>query len=220
MNNGIVHIRRPMIVVGGANLGPDDLNIPLIDAPRFVAADGGADHLLAAGIAPEAVIGDFDSLSDAARNAFGAVLQQVDEQDSTDFEKVVTRVDAPFIVAAGFLGGRLDHTFAALNVLARYPEKRILLIGPDDVCFLVRREQAVLEAPLGCRIALLPMGNCVVTTSGLEWNLKAAMMAPGGLISPSNRVADVVASVTVTGPLIVSLERAGLEAALAAVRAE
>ena len=48
--------------VGGAPLENEAIQaiFPIIDT--FIAVDGGADHLLQAGVTPTAVIGDLDSL--------------------------------------------------------------------------------------------------------------------------------------------------------------
>jgi thiamine pyrophosphokinase len=85
----IVHSSDPVALVGGADLGPQDLNILQSYAPSFVGVDGGADHLLAAGIRPAAVIGDLDSISDAARSEYADLLHHVPEQDTVDFEKAL-----------------------------------------------------------------------------------------------------------------------------------
>ncbi len=72
----------------------------LVDA--FVGVDGGADHLLAAGVTPAAVIGDLDSLSDLARATFAEQTYHIAEQETTDFEKALTRIDAARVLAVGF----------------------------------------------------------------------------------------------------------------------
>ena len=56
-------------LVGGAPVTIRTLEEALRHAPRLIAVDGGADAALAAGMIPETVIGDLDSISDAARSA-------------------------------------------------------------------------------------------------------------------------------------------------------
>jgi len=88
--------------------------------------------LLAAGLTPQAVIGDFDSLSMQSREAFSPYLIHIAEQDSTDLEKVLQRIAAPVIIGAGFLGGRVDHSFAAFNVMARLAQVPLILMSKDE----------------------------------------------------------------------------------------
>ena len=85
-----------------------------------VAADSGADWLMAVGRTPDALIGDLDSVSSQTRVAIPADhVHHIAEQDSTDFDKAIRAVAAPMIVGIGFLGGQVDHLLAAMPVLAR-----------------------------------------------------------------------------------------------------
>ena len=59
--------RQPVTLIGGAPLDSDDLSQALALAPVVAAADGGADTALANGLVPQAVWGDFDSISARAR---------------------------------------------------------------------------------------------------------------------------------------------------------
>ncbi|WP_370553460.1 hypothetical protein [Falsirhodobacter sp. alg1] len=104
--------------------------------PILLTADGGADtgdgHW---GFMPERVIGDLDSISGEARSRLADRLVHVAEQESTDFEKALSRIEAPFILATAVAGARIDHGFAVLNTLVRHRGPPCLLIGPDDVVF-------------------------------------------------------------------------------------
>ena len=215
----VVSSSCPIVAVGGADIEPSDLNIFPTQTPLYVAADGGANHLLAAGLRPAAVIGDLDSLSSTARAAFGAILHYVVEQDTTDFEKLLTRVDAPLIVALGFLGGRFDHSFAVFNVLARFPSRRVLLVGQEDFCFLARQGTSRIALPDGCRVALIPLGPARVSTEGLRWDLSDAPLSLTDQISTSN-MANGPVSFDIKGPVLLVVGREGLAAGLDAVRGQ
>lgn len=214
----IVATKNSIVLVGGAALEPEDLNISPRISPIFVAVDGGADHLLAASLMPEAVIGDLDSLSDAARDQFADRLHRVAEQDTTDFEKALSRVQAPVIIALGFMGGRLDHQMAVLNVVMRHRDKAIVLVGPDDVVF-VAPSKTVLWVPSGTRIALLPLGDARVETHGLKWDLMDAALHVAGAISSSNETLADQVTIHAMGQLLITLPKAHLTDAIAAVRA-
>ena len=205
MNELIVHSSDPVVLVGGAELGPQDINIFQTRNAIFVGVDGGADHLWAAGIVPQAVIGDLDSLSDAARSAFSKLLYKVSEQDTVDFEKALTRVDAPIVYAIGFWGGRVDHSLAVLNVLARHADRVVILVGPSDASRVIADKSVTYALPVGTRLSLMPMGACNVTTTGLEWDLAAAQLAPDAAGSPSNAVAAPRVQVQTDGPLLVTV---------------
>ena len=159
----------------------------LTHAPRLVAADGGADVILAAGLRPARVVGDMDSLSDAARTAFADVLDPIAEQDSTDFAKALRSSEAPYVIAVGFIGARVDHFLACLTELARREESApCVLLGEEDcVCLLPAR--ARLTLPVGCRVSLWPLGPATARSTGLEWPLDGLDFAPTVRVGTSNR---------------------------------
>ena len=78
---GTVAYNEPVTLIGGAQSGNDEISTAIRLAPRIVAADGGAAHVIAAGYRPERVIGDLDSLSDDLRVSLADVVEQVSEQE-------------------------------------------------------------------------------------------------------------------------------------------
>ncbi|MFO0514127.1 MAG: thiamine pyrophosphokinase, partial [Rhodobacterales bacterium] len=116
MNMCIVDSPDGVTLVGGGPVQGRMLGIALRRAPVLVAADGGADRALAAGHLPVAVIGDFDSLSSLGRNRIPADRQHmIAEQETTDFDKALRSIAAPFVLALGFAGARIDHGLAVFN---------------------------------------------------------------------------------------------------------
>ena len=102
--------RQPVTLIGGGPVPRADLDAALRLAPVIAAADRGADIALGFGLMPGAVWGDLDSISEAARKAIPRErLHLVAEQESTDFEKCLARIQAPLVLAIGFSGGRQDH---------------------------------------------------------------------------------------------------------------
>lgn len=175
----------PVTLAGGGKLRARDLKDCLARAPRLVAADGGADAVLAHGCRPEAVIGDMDSISNDGRAALSAALYPVSDQDSTDFEKCLTRISAPLVLAAGFTGRRMDHTLAVMNALARHPARRCVLVGKTDVITLAPPALA-LPLAAGTRVSLFPLAPVRGQSDGLEWSLDGIDFAPSGQIGTSN----------------------------------
>lgn len=201
-------------LIGGGAVTPEDMSQALAVAPVLVAADGGADAALKLGQRPTAVIGDFDSLSQKARAILPPeTLHHVAEQDSTDFQKCLSRIDAPFVIAIGFSGLRLDHTLAALNVMTRFPARRVILIAAEDIIFLCP-PRLCLDLPPGSRLSLFPMGSSRGTSQGLEWPIDGLEFAPDGRSGTSNRVTGPV-QLTMQGRMLVLLPRDMLGAALA-----
>jgi thiamine pyrophosphokinase len=195
----IVRENEAITLIGGAQVARADLDAAIRLAPMVVAADGGADTALAAGIAPRAVIGDFDSISAAARARLPAdILHFIDDQDTTDFEKCLTHIEAPLIIGLGFTGDRLDHQMAACNALVRHAERRCVLLGAHDLTFLCPPVLNLSLAP-GCRVSLFPMGAVEGVSDGLEWPIGGINFAPDGRIGSSNRTVGPL-NLSVTAP--------------------
>ncbi|MBY0135393.1 thiamine diphosphokinase [Paracoccus yeei] len=205
----ILRSRQPVTLIGGGPLGPDDLAQALALAPTVAAADGGADQALARGLTPAAVWGDFDSLSEAARAAIPAEnLHRIAEQDSTDFEKCLSRIDAPLVIGLGFSGARQDHFLAALSTLARRLGPPCILLAGDDAIALAPSEIA-LDLPPGTRVSLFPMGPARGRSQGLEWPIDGLDLAPDGRVGTSNRATGPL-RLAIEGPMLLILPRAHL----------
>ena len=182
----IVHIAQGVTILGGGTVLRPALEIARAHAPFVVAADGGAATALRLGVRPEVVIGDMDSLDDASRRTLKARLYPIAEQDSTDFEKCLSRIDAPFLIALGMTGSRADHSMAALNVLARHPGRRLFLISGEDAIFLAPQELE-LALPVGTRLSLFPLAPVTGKSEGLHWPIAGLSFSPLGRIGTSNR---------------------------------
>ncbi|TCP62902.1 thiamine pyrophosphokinase [Rhodovulum bhavnagarense] len=206
-------------IIGGGTVSAPLLSEALRFAPMLVAADGGADTILAHGHMPRAVVGDFDSISDRARVAIPADRQhRVAEQESTDFEKTLRAISAPLILGLGFLGPRIDHQLAALNTLVRYPQKRCILLGPDDLCFACPADLR-LDLPIGTRLSLFPMTETTGVSAGLRWPIEGLTFAPDRRVGTSNRVTGPV-RLCMDGPgMVVILPHDQLHAAITGLMA-
>jgi len=212
----IVSNDRPVCFVGGASIAENAISAVFSHVTAFIGVDRGADHLLAASVTPAAVIGDLDSLSAQARATFGPQLCYVAEQSTTDFEKALTRVKAPMVLALGFTGGRLDHTLSVLNVMARYVDRAIILVDEEDVSFVARLGHTTFEVEKGARVSIMPLAAATVTVSGLEWPFTDQQMALAGFTSPSNAAIGGTVSIQTEGPVLVTLPRAHLPTAMQA----
>lgn len=103
-------------IVGAGECG--GLNFSKTTGDLVIAADGGLTYLEREGIAPDLVLGDFDSLE--GDRPSGNVLTYPSEKDETDmFLAVRYAVEHGFqrIEIYGGLGGRLDHTLANIQTI-------------------------------------------------------------------------------------------------------
>ncbi|MCI5111771.1 MAG: thiamine diphosphokinase [Marivita sp.] len=222
MNDPIVFAQEPVLLVGGAHGDNAQLLALLDEGGPVVAADSGADWLRAVGRVPDALIGDLDSVSPATRAAIPPdAVHLISEQDSTDFDKAIRSIAAPLILGIGFLGGQVDHLLAAMTVLARYPDRAIVLVGERDVVAHLP-PRITLPLAAGTRVSLYPMRTVIGTSTGLHWPIDGLALSPHGRVGTSNR-ADGPVSLRVQSPgLLIILpvsERSVLQQALVAADA-
>ncbi len=186
MKNHIIHDSSPIILVGGGELAWGDLDLALQWGQSIVAADGGANAILDAGYIPNTVIGDFDSIDSSRLESIPSNrLFKVDEQETTDFEKCLMRIESPLIIGVGFSGYRLDHELATLSALAKYPDRRCILIGTHMVTFLAP-QQMTLDLQQGDIVSLYPLGSVRGTSTGLTYPIENIEFSPLSQIGTSN----------------------------------
>lgn len=195
----IVNSLETVTLFGGAQFDKATADRALALGPCIVAADGGADAALAHGVVPEAVIGDFDSISEATRAALPqSALHPITEQDSTDFDKCLRNISAPLVIGIGFSGDRLDHQLACYNTLVRHPSQRCLLLGREELVFLAP-PSCLLPLDAGTTVSLFPMGAVEGHSDGLEWEIGGLNFAPDGKVGTSNRAKGPV-QLSITSP--------------------
>lgn len=185
-----------------------------------IGADSGADRLLAAGVMPDAVIGDFNSISEAARAAIPPQrLHPAPSQDRSDFDKALQAIVAPLILAVGFTGARIDHGLAVMNALVRMPDRRCIVIGPKDIAFAAPPRLSLTMRP-GDPLSLFPLARVAAESEGLFWPLHGLDFAPWGMIGTSNLVTGARVRLDFDQPgMLVILPRARLDPAIRALLA-
>jgi thiamine pyrophosphokinase len=171
--------------------------------------DGGGSVCLEAGVLPDVVLGDFDSLpaEDLMRlRALGATIQQFPaDKDASDLELAVAEVrgrGAATITLTAAASGRVDHTLAVFGVMAAAADLRAHLVEPDlDVWALASagRRSLELTGP-GATITLSAFGGpAVVSARGVVWELDGVTLEPESSLGLSNRIdADGRAHVSVS----------------------
>ncbi len=173
---------------------------------EVIAADGGANTARLVGIRPDIIIGDLDSVTAATKRVFASsVIMRVDDQDSTDLEKVLDFLSARRTheaIIVGATGKRIDFTLGNLSVLWSYTAfLRMSVVGDGWRAMPVGRSMKVDARP-GTTVSLIPFGPCSgITLKGLRWPLSNASMGPGEI---------AVSNVVRTSPFTVSVRRGNM----------
>lgn len=187
---------RAIIFANGEFPDPSSARDLLRPGDLIIAADGGTRHALAAGVTPDVVIGDLDSLSSEERarvEATGSrIIRFSPRKDETDLELALQHAasaGATEIIVLAALGGRLDQTVANLLLLA-LPEINgidVRVVEGAQTAFLIQNETFIQGQP-GDTVSLIPLGGDAVgvTAEGLEWPLQEDTLRFGPARGVSN----------------------------------
>jgi thiamine pyrophosphokinase len=203
--------------------GSEPLDAHAVDAVGpssiVVAADGGLDHALAAGLTPAVLVGDLDSISAeglAWAKTHASVHRHPTDKDLTDTELAIA-LAAGFdparvtLVAGG--GDRLDHTMAAIGALGSASLTSVPMVeawwGGQYLRVLHGPTRATIGTKPGHVVSLLALhGPCTgVSISGTRWVLDRVDLAPMAGHGVSNLAESTDVEITVVlGVLTVFVE--------------
>ena len=185
------------------------------DGDLVLCADGGYDAAMRHGIAPDLVIGDFDSMHSAAITGCDVIRLPV-HKDDTDMavclREARQRGYRSFRMA-GCIGGRLCHTIANLQCLydcALRGEEAWMADEQNRVTVLAPGEYSIPHIP-GRHLSLLAYTPEVrgVTLRGTEWELTNATLTNRYPLGVSNEITAGSASLSFTDGALVLVQAAG-----------
>lgn len=217
-----------------ALVGSSDFNAQHFAQQEFaftVAVDGGYAHLQAAGISPNCILGDFDSLGYQPKEA--NVRSFPSEKDESDMQlacQAAVQAGCDTLVLYGALGRRLDHTLANLQVMLAHARagRRLFAVGDDYAVAVLQGapdKPASLEfAPIPLNaleqgsqeryVSVLALGGpaCGVSEHGLKYQLDGATLLDDASQGLSNEFTGAAASISVQdGALVVIFPLAAWE---------
>lgn len=144
----------------------------------IIAADGGANYLMKAGIKPDLIIGDLDSATVNTLKFFekkNVKTIKIEEQETTDFEKSLIyclKQKLDNIIIFGATSLRPDHTLNNFSVLKRYENKLSVKIISDEfeIFFIKKNIQFEYKSGETVSILALPIAK-KINTKGLQYSL-------------------------------------------------
>lgn len=185
----------PLLVLGGRAPDPDWLRKVSLGRETW-ALDRGADACRAAGVVPSRILGDFDSVSDGAREWAERMGAKTDrytpDKDDTDFQ-LALRLLSGDVVVTGCWGGRFDHAFSNVfsSLWAMERGVRVLWFADErEVLFPLRgpaKLELDFEIPPSALSLLSLTASCEgVSIENVKWPLDEADLAQGSPREISN----------------------------------
>ena len=205
---------RICYVVGAMSLS---MNLRPYPAPGdyVIAADRGYDSLMAFGVNPDLVVGDFDSLGYAPQHP--NVIQLPAEKDDTDMVYALRKgleLGYRRFVLLGGVGGRLEHTYANLQLLDYLTTQGAqgFLAGEKTVATALRGGAIEFPAAMSGYLSVFCNSGTAsgVTLEGLKFPLENTELNGSFPLGVSNEFTGVPAKVQVKdGSLILIWEDKG-----------
>lgn len=182
-----------------------------------IAADGGFEKLEKFAIDPDLTVGDFDSLNDIPVDR--EIVRHPTVKDDTDMVLAVNeglaRGYRTFVIYGG-LGGRLDHTYANIQVLAYLSDNGAAgyLIGQDMVITALKNGRLVFDGSHKGIISVFCSGDRAkgVSLKGLKYPLDNAALTCKMPIGVSNEFTGQNSSVEVKDGTLIVMWHEGLSA--------
>lgn len=162
---------------------------------RVVAADGGAEACLGAGIVPHLVVGDMDSVSPqtllACEARGSAIERHPSAKRDSDAALALARLGGcADVLFVGAGGGRADHALANLHLLAEASLRHdARAVDEDAETWVVTPARPLtLRLPPGALLSAIPFDAQVegITYEGLAYPLTDAVMRAGDPYGLSN----------------------------------
>jgi thiamine pyrophosphokinase len=180
----------------------------------WIGVDRGAGYLLSDGIIPDAIFGDFDSIS---QKDLAELKEKVDnififppEKDDTDLELALKWAldQAPKkIIIHCVTGGRLDHEYGSINVLVKYSNEDIDISIVDEVNEIsVLKEGSYLfgKSTQYKYISFFSFGNEVknLTLEGFKYPLSNHTLHVGSSLCVSNEIISANGTISFSSGII------------------
>ena len=181
---------RGVIFTGGESPGPEAIRKIAKGADLLVAADSGLAACEDAGLRPDWVLGDMDSLE--TQNDLGRlekyppqrVLRFPPEKDFTDTELALALLEekgCDEIWISGGGGGRLDHLFAIRSLFERDRPPARWFPGNVEIRCLNEGGKLGAVLPPGSIVSVFPLGKegWEAESAGLKWPLDGVAWKAG-----------------------------------------
>jgi len=206
-------MRRAVILANGTPPSRTTLERAVATADLFVCADGGANEARAAGLTPEAVIGDLDSTTAQTLEAFraaGVRIVQNTDAERTDTEKAIEHVLArgpvDEIAIYGGTADRFDHVVGHLSLLHKYESRVRLVLEDDHASAWLAARDVTLDYPEGTVVSFFASSGLAagVTTENLRYPLTDRTLRLGEQDSLSNVITTRPARIRIgSGHLVI-----------------
>jgi thiamine pyrophosphokinase len=182
----------------------------LKNAERIVCCDGSAETLINAGMIPDAIVGDMDTLKKGIAKRFSDRIYRDKDQDINDLTKAVhwcIKRDFRDLIILGASGKREDHTIGNISLLAEYVKDADIIMVTDTGIIRPFLESCKVPSFPGQQVSIFSIDpETVLSSKGLKYPLKNRKLKNWWNATLNEAVGESFILEFSGGPVIVYLE--------------
>lgn len=191
--------------------GSPECVIPEKPEGLIICADHGLDHAMAAGIKPDIVVGDLDSVKCSPPDGVKVIRTPAEKDDTDTILACETAIEngCDEIRLYCALGGRLDHTIANIQTLEflRRRGVRGMIIGESSRIRIARESKVTIPKFKGYVSVFAYGETCTVSEYGMKYGLIRYRLDNSYPLGVSNEVCDDEGQVLVHGGTALIIEQ-------------
>ncbi len=168
--------------------GGEFSSVKILPYDKLICADKGYDYAQKLNLAPDVILGDFDSLKYFPKNATVYDTQKDFSDTHLAFEKAIS-LGATEIHLYFALGGRLDHLLFNVNLLKLAKDKGVNAKIIEDTFYAqIVSGKVEFNAHKGKVISLVPFTENahIINSKGLKYEIKDVTVKKGETLTLSN----------------------------------
>lgn len=205
-------LNKRCVIIGGGDCSVDILKNNILSDDFIICADSGYDIANDADIVPDLLIGDFDSIKRIPDNVNKITLPV--EKDVTDclaaYNEGIKLGFKAFAVFGG-TGGRFEHTFANISLLAAASQSGVSVEMIDDIHIFrsISNDSIIINRKDNQQISIFAYGSDAigVTLKGFHYSLSDFTLDPFyGSLGTSNDIIDEYGEIIVKNGTLIIVE--------------
>ena len=205
-------LKNRCVIIGGGDCTVELLKTNIRENDYIICADSGYDIANEAKLIPDLLIGDFDSIKSVPENVNTITLPV--EKDVTDcvaayYEGV--KLGFKSFVLFGGTGGRFEHTFANISLMANASKSGnyFEIVDEKHIYRSITNSSIKIEKKDNQQISVFAYGNKAfgVTETGFHYQLNNYTLDPfDGALGTSNDIIDDYGEISVKNGTIIIIE--------------
>ncbi len=205
------NIKDRCVIIGGGDCTPELIKSNISENDYIICADSGYDMAVNANINTDLLIGDFDSIMCFAQNVETITLPV--EKDLTDCEAAynegVMRGFNNFLLLGG-TGGRFEHTFANISVMARASKEgnKFSIIDEKHMFYAITDSKLVIPFSPDKQVSVFAFGEKAhgVTEKGFHYLIEDYTLNPFVPMGISNDIVEDFGEISVEKGTLIIIE--------------